>query len=561
MVMQIMTLLENLSLLHAAVAVAVLYLAWLLLSHFVLKSPLANVPGPPTDSLLTGNLAAYASRHCWEWRAALSRKYGRVAVIWGLFNARWVVTHDPKALHAMLIKDADIYEEPIWSLRLLLGPGLLSTLGDQHRKQRKMLNPVFSTKHLRDMTPLFFEIVHKTRDALVSRVRAGTQGEKGANAWIELDMLSWMGRTTLEVLGQAGLGHSFDPLTEDVPDNFATAVKEFFPQLAKSIVLRLLLPTAMKFGSATFRRRVVDMIPVHTVQRLKDISDIMHARSVLIFNEKKAQLARGDEALKHQVGEGRDIMSILLRANMAATDQERLEDDEIIAQVSTMVLAGMDTTANSLARILLLLAEHPDVQERLRAEILQAVELQGNGDVLDFDTLMELPYLDAVCRETLRVHGGVASTFRDTLKDVVLPLSEPIRGRDGTLISAIPIPKGTRVVAELWSANRDTLIWGPDADQWRPERWLEELPKAVEEARMPGVYSPLMTFSGGGRACIGFKFAQVEMKAVLCVLIQYLKFEPTGKPIAWNFAAVQYPTVGKESQFPEMPLRVSLLRP
>lgn len=68
-----------------------------------------------------------------------------------------------------------------------------------------------------------------------------------------------------------------------------------------------------------------------------------------------------------------------------------------------MILAGMDTTANSLARILERLAEYPEVQERLRAEILAAVEAEGHGDMLDFDRLMELPYLDAVCRETLRL--------------------------------------------------------------------------------------------------------------------------------------------------------------
>lgn len=61
---------------------------------------------------------------------------------------------------------------------------------------------------------------------MMSRVLAG-QTEKTAGPAVELDMLSWMGRTTLEVLGQAGLGYSFDPLTEDVADEFASAVKSF----------------------------------------------------------------------------------------------------------------------------------------------------------------------------------------------------------------------------------------------------------------------------------------------------------------------------------------------
>ena len=67
-----------------------------------------------------------------------------------------------------------------------------------------------------------------------------------------------------------------------------------------------------------------------------------------------------------------------------------------------MVLAGMDTTANTLARVLQLLAEHPNVQDRLRGEILETIESEGSSTV-DFDKLMELPYMDAVCRETLRL--------------------------------------------------------------------------------------------------------------------------------------------------------------
>lgn len=68
-----------------------------------------------------------------------------------------------------------------------------------------------------------------------------------------------------------------------------------------------------------------------------------------------------------------------------------------------MILAGMDTTANSIVRILQILSERQEVQDRLRAEIMQAVEAEGEGETLSFDKLMELPYLDAVCRESFRV--------------------------------------------------------------------------------------------------------------------------------------------------------------
>ncbi|KAI0717433.1 cytochrome P450 [Cerioporus squamosus] len=542
------------SLPQAALLAIVLYVSWSVVKPYVVKSPLDKIPGPPRLSAYSGNLKAFFARDCWDYRAEIARKYGRVSLLPGMLGRKWLHVYDPKALHSVLIKELDIYEEPVIALRILLGPGLLSVLGDQHKRQRKMLNPVFSTKHLREMTPLFFEIIHKTRDAIMQRVDAGPKDG------VELDMLGWMGRTTLEVLGQAGLGYSFDPLTEDRADEFANAVKDFFPQFAKSVITRLLLPYVTKIGSASFRKRVVELLPSDTVQELRRISYTMHERSVRIFKEKKEALEKGDEALRHQIGEGRDIMSILLRANMAASEEDRLPDDELIGQVSTMILAGMDTTANSLARVLELLAAHPDVQEKLREEIVNAAEAEGHNGTLDFDRLVELPYLEAICRETLRVFPGVASLMRDTTKDTVMPLLDPIRLTDGTTVSAIPIPKNTRIVMNINAANRDPTLWGPDADEWRPSRWLEPLPRAVEEAHVPGVYSHLMTFIGGSRACIGFKFAQVEMKAVLFVLLQHFKFEPTGKPIAWNLAAVQYPTVGKESPVPELPLKVTALR-
>ncbi|PIL32261.1 cytochrome P450 [Ganoderma sinense ZZ0214-1] len=392
------------------------------------------------------------------------------------------------------------------------------------------------------------------RDAIIQRLPAS-----GDSA--ELDMLSWMGRTTLEIIGQAGFGHTFDDFTSDAPGEFATAVKSFFPQMMKSILIRVLLPFLVNIGTAGFRRRVVELIPLKDVQRMRYISDVMYERSVQIFNEKKAALEKDDEALKQEIGEGRDIMSILLRANLLASDEDRLPDDELIGQVTTMVLAGMDTTANSIARILLVLSERQDVQEKLRAEILQALEMEGGGETLGFDKLMELPYLEAVCRELFRLYPSVTFLFREATKDMLLPLSEPIRMLDGSLISSLPIPKGTRLVPNMGQSNIDPALWGPDAEEWRPERWLEPLPRAVEDARIPGVYSHMMTFLGGNKACLGFKFAQVELKVVLLVLLQSFKFEPTGKPIAWNNAPVQYPTVGKISEEPALPLKVSLLRP
>ena len=64
------------------------------------------------------------------------------------------------------------------------------------------------------------------------------------------------------------------------------------------------------------------------------------------------------------------------------------------------------------------------------------------------------------------------------------------------------MPKGTRVVLDVAACNRDPALWGPDAAEWRPTRWLEPLPRALEDARVPGVYSHMMTFIAGPKACM-----------------------------------------------------------
>lgn len=82
-------------------------------------------------------------------------------------------------------------------------------------------------------------------------------------------------------------------------------------------------------------------------------------------------------------------------------------------------------------------------------------------------------------------------TPRRTRQDVVLPLSEPIHGEDGSLIHEIPVPKDTMVIIGIRACNRNKAIWGDDAQEWKPERWLAPLPEEVGKAHVPGVYANL----------------------------------------------------------------------
>ena len=81
--------------------------------------------------------------------------------------------------------------------------------------------------------------------------------------------------------------------------------------------------------------------------------------------------------------------------------------------------------------------------------------------------------------------------MRRANEDIILPLSKPIIGKDGQEISEIFVPNGTRVLLSLIHSNIDPSIWGPDSEEWKPERWLAPLPNSVIEAKIPGVYSHL----------------------------------------------------------------------
>ncbi|KAI0631279.1 cytochrome P450 [Trametes polyzona] len=539
------------TLVQSALICAVTYSLWRYFRQVFVKSPLDNIPGPPSPSWMTGNLPQMFNRQGMAFYHDLIDNYGPVVKLHGAYGRKILYVFDPRAMHSIVVKDQYSYEQPDWFIKsnlLTLGPGLLSTLGDHHRKQRRMLNPIFSINHMRHMMPIFYDVGHKLRAAVEERVRA---------APAEIDMLNWMGRTALELIGQAGLGYSFDPLEEDVtPDVYADAIKAYVPALYDLSVFRWTLPYLVHIGTPSFRRRVMQWIPMTRLHRLQSVVDTMHRRATEIYREKKARLDKGDETFLQQVGEGKDLMSILLKANTQASAEDRLSEEELIGQMVTMTFAAMDTTSNALSQILHLLAQRPDVQARVRAELRDA---SPDGRDLPYDELVALPFLDAVCRETLRLYPPATFIFREAQRDMVLPLSEPIRGVDGTLMREIAVPKDTVVHVGIMGSNMNKKTWGPDAWEWRPERWLAPQPEAVTEAHIPGVYSNLMTFIGGGRACIGFKFSQLEMKVVLALLLSNFSFELSDKPIAWNISGIRFPTVGVNGQKPELPLKVTLL--
>ncbi|OSD07831.1 cytochrome P450 [Trametes coccinea BRFM310] len=513
---------------------------------------LDSIPGPPATSWYEGHVQTQFGRDAWGFFRMLETEYGPVAKLKGPLGTNWLYTWDPAAIHSILASGQasfDAIEELVEGFHFFLGPGLNGVAGDTHKKQRKMLQPVFSTKHIRELTPVFYNVSHKLVAALSRNVDDGLR---------EVNVMNWLDLASLELMGQATIGYSFDLLTEDAPpDPFAAAIKSYIPTFftPDTVIYRQLILLSKKLGMLSVARWIVDHTPSPAIRRLRAVSRILHEKSAEVVREKKEALAMGN------LGSRKDIISTLLKANTSEENKDRLPDDQLIAQISVFFLAATDTTSNTLARILHVLAEHPDVQTKLREEILAA----GDGGDLTYEALQALPYLDAVVKETLRVYVPVPINHRQAYRDTTLPLSKPVLSTSGTPIGSIPIPKGTIVVMYLPACNRNPALWGADADAWRPERWLEPQARAPvaeeEKVPIPSPYARLMTFLGGGRACIGFQFAVLEIKVVLASLLANFAFAPSpGKPVFWNHSGIVYPSLGMDSPAPEMWLNVERYR-
>ncbi|KZP32059.1 cytochrome P450 [Athelia psychrophila] len=545
--------LDSSSVLTSLAAIFASWIIWLISKHFFVRHALSNIPGPPCPSFIKGHIGELFSPQAWDLYQGLYDKFGTVVKVYGFFGGQHLYVCDPKALQHILVKDQDTYEPSdsfIQSNKLLFGNGLVATMGDHHRRQRKLLNPVFSSRHLAEMIPVFYEVTSKLRDSISEKVRHGPQ---------DIDMLHWLSRTALELIGQSGLGHSFDDLgPQSRPNEYTYALKNLAPTMMRLNFFRMFLRYVAGWGTPGFRRYIVERIPMADLQKVVEMVDTMYDTSIGIFMSKKAALAKGDEAVIAQVGRGKDIMSVLLKANLEASIKDRLPEDELIAQISIFTFAAFDTTSSALSRILHLLSQYPDVQTKLRREITAAREYGGD---LDYNGLDRLPYLDAVIRETLRLFPPVPIVSRLARKDMVLPLSKPMKGADGMPTSEIFVPKGTMTFISVITANRNPEIWGPDSYEWKPERWLSALPTSVTDAHYPAVYANLMTFIGGSRACIGFKFSELEMKVVLSLLLESFTFAETKEKIEWNTAAVMSPVVADSSleMKPRLPLIVTAI--
>ncbi|KZT00831.1 cytochrome P450 monooxygenase [Laetiporus sulphureus 93-53] len=527
------------------------WLLWKFIRWLFSEDPLRGIPGPPSKSFLTGNLGRYFNRYGSEFQRDVALNYGPVVRLSGPFGSSALYVADPLALQAMFVKDQALYDQWDGILRgfaLVIGPSLLGTQGEHHRRQRKLLNPAFSTNSLRTMLPAMYETMHKLCDAVGSRIGAQPQ---------EVDILHWLGRASLQMIGKGGMAHSLDSLVEERPNKCAIAVKSLLAAMLELSWLQYLLPIFSPLAPPAIWRKVLDMAPYRPMRNMLDIMDTLDSMAKEIFNANKSRLQGEATNLSDCDYEHQGIIGTLMKAHLEASEDAKVPEEEAVAQIVTFMFAGMETTSNTTGKILEYLAHRKDLQEKLRSEILEA----SNGEDLPYDTLMQLPLLNGVYREHLRLDPIAPLAMRDALADAVLPLSKPVRGIDGTLLRELPIAKGTKIIIGVLGSNTNKDVWGDDTLEFKPERWLskEFSTTSDEDISVPGIYANLMTFAGGPRSCIGFKYAELQIKASLAVLLTRFSFTPSQKHIFWNVANAIYPTVGKDSNYMELPLIVQRL--
>ncbi|KAF8576236.1 cytochrome P450 [Ramaria rubella] len=516
--------------------------------HRLRKHSIALLPGPLGGSWIVGNLPEllrpdHAGTAEFQW----TDKYGSSMRVKGALGLDILLTSDPKALQYILNTSGYNFPKPQQNAatsRLTTGEGIVYARGTQHARHRKIMNPAFSYTALRVFLPLFRHTAQKG----VSKWKNIVAQEDNISGVI--DIPSWLARMTLDAMGSAAFDYEFGALDED--DNELAKVYRnllvdaFFKRSNVTLVFEALwgyLPWGIVM--------IIQMLPTKQLKRLRGYIKAAGRVAKNIVDIQTDRYDAGNEG-------GKDVMSILIRANLSEDPKTRLGVDELKAQLTTLMLAGHETTASTVTWALYELSTRPMFQDRIREEIkqmrMQAAQ-RGDGylSVADLDSMK---YLLAVIKETLRYHPIILLLNREAGRDDVIPLSIPQQTRSGEIITSIPVSKGQRIMISVAAYNRLKSVWGEDADKWRPRRFLEGI--GTNHKTGLGVIANLATFSSGIRGCIGCVL-MIEMQAILIELIENFEFSPApGNPeIVRSATVVMVPMINGSPGKAQLPLTVT----
>ncbi|XP_015922057.1 cytochrome P450 3A6 [Parasteatoda tepidariorum] len=430
--------------------------------HQTLKK--CGVPGPKPD-FFAGNMYHLKKKPnpsdiIGEWL----QKYGDVFGYY-LGEDLYVVIKDLEMLKRIFFKDFNIFpNKPKFLMETDPFPKMLVGLRDKRWKEvRNIVTPAFSSAKIKLMT----EVVSKKVNLTVDLIR-----DKAKNNEI-FDIHTMMQALTLDVIAACALAMK-KSIQENPKDDLLQAVKDTF---------------------------IYQFNPVEEISTLFPfLSKILHSfDDMFIF---KRSLNTIGNHLKCVIKERRknpnlrshDILQSLLDNCDADSkgSKTKLTEDEAIAAACNVLLAGYNTTSNSLGFTFYLLAKHPKIQNRLYEEIQQAKDST-------FSTLQSLTYLDQVFSESLRLYPPITGFISRTCnKDYK--------------IGSYTIPNGANVLAPVWNIHRDPNLW-QDPSKFDPDRF-----SPINKGSIPNMaYFP---FGAGPRNCAGERFALLEAKMAIFKIVK-----------------------------------------
>ncbi|KAJ7455721.1 cytochrome P450 [Mycena latifolia] len=499
---------QNFRILPLAVAALVFFLGLRLMRSRFQSNPIAAVRGPPSPSWLYGNmvqlsLAENYGDHEFQWQ----KQYGPLYRIKGCLGQDRLVVSDPQALKYIL-NNPTLIRSPGNSktFHLLFGKQSVFVIeGDEHRRLRAAMSTGFSGSSVRTFLPIFVDVAKKMTHEWGNMCSPGSS--------TRLNVGKMFSHATLDII--------CDGIHSPSSNSFCICVRSIQVQAHSphshglhavlGVTHGLRLPFGPLSPIVSFRR---------VTQQLMDEK----GRAFMRFPDEK-----------------RDLLSIILSGRAAS--KTAVTHSQLLKQLPLILVAGQDTSAAALSWAFYWLAQNPEFQQNLRQEILSAnLNSEDSTGEFEYDNMN---LLNALLKETLRMFPPGPLFERCASEDLVLPLSTEIVTSTGKHIRELPIQKGQVISLALGAYQRMESLWGSDAHEFKPSRWLDGDPYKGQIGA-GGPYANLLAFMGGHRVCAGWRFALLEMQVILTELVRKFSFAlPKDSVVRVHFSATQFPVDGE----------------
>ncbi|VVB03466.1 unnamed protein product [Arabis nemorensis] len=399
-----------------------------------------------------------------------------------------ILTADPRNVEHMLKTRFDNYskgENARENLGDLLGHGIFAADGERWKKQRKLASFEFSARVLRDFSCSVFR---RNASKLVGYVN---EFALSGNSFDAQDMLM---RFTLDSIFKVGFGVELRCL-----DGFSKEGEAFMKAFDEGNVA-----TSSRYIDPLWKLK--RFLNIGSESRLKKSVTTIDKFVYRLITTKRKELAKEKDTAVRE-----DILSRFLVES--EKDPENMNDKYLRDIILSFMIAGKDTTAASLSWFLYMLCKNPLVQEKIVQEIRdvtssheKTVDVDGFVQSITEEALDQMQYLHATLSETLRLYPPVPVDTRCAENDDILP--------DGHRVS-----KGDNLYYIAYAMGRMTYIWGQDAEEFKPERWLKD---GVFQLESPFKF---ISFHAGPRICLGKDFAYRQMKIVSMALLHFFRFK------------------------------------